>query len=191
MFRRGYKAWCEEVAVRVREDCDVAARDAVSPAQVAKGLGVRLLSASELPGLPADVLSRLTNHHSSAWSAITLSEGGQHLIVFNPAHSKARQSNDLMHEIAHVILEHTPTFSFLDPVKRLLVRSHDKTQEDEASWLAGAILLPRQALLYVRSRQFDVDDICRRYGISKKLLAFRMNATGVERQLARRRGAGR
>jgi Zn-dependent peptidase ImmA (M78 family) len=163
----------------------------VSPAQVAKGLGVRLLPATELPGVPADVLSRLTNHHRSAWSAISLSEGDQHLIVFNPAHSKGRQSNDLMHELAHIILGHTPTFSFLDPVKQLLVRSHDRTQEEEADWLAGAVLLPRQALLYVRGRQLGAEEICRRYGISKRLLSFRLNATGVERQLARRRGVGR
>jgi IrrE N-terminal-like domain len=191
MFRRGFKAWCEQVAVRVRKERGIPASDPVTPAQVAQGLNVRLLPATELPGVQADVLSRLTNHHRSSWSAITLSEADRHLVVFNPAHSKARQSSDVMHELAHIILKHTPTFFFINPEKKLLIRSHDRVQEEEASWLAAAVLLPRQVLLYVRSRRLSDEEVCRRYSVSKQLLVFRVNATGVERQLARRSGTRR
>ena len=172
--------------MRVRNERDIPASDPVTPAQVAHGLNVRLLPANELPGLQTEVLARLTNHYRSAWSAITISEADRHLVVFNPAHSRARQSSDVMHELAHIILKHTPTFSFINPEKKLLIRSHDKSQEEEASWLAAAVLLPRQVLLYVRSRRLSDEEICRRYSVSRQLLAFRLNATGVERQLSRR-----
>jgi Zn-dependent peptidase ImmA (M78 family) len=88
------------------------------------------------------------------------------------------------HELAHIILEHTPTFNFFNPQKQLFIRSYDRAQEDEANWLAATILLPRQALLYVRRQRLGKEEICRRYGVSERLLAFRVNTTGVERQLS-------
>jgi len=131
-------------------------------------------------------VQRFLSTHSRIWSAVTLAAGDRHLIVYNSAHSAARQSNDLMHELAHLILKHTPSMSFMDPGKRLLIRSYDKLQEDEANWLAASLLLPREALLSHRAKQTPHEEICREFGVSQNLLTFRINTTGVERQLARR-----
>lgn len=186
MFRRGFKAWCEQTAAKLRRDNDLAPTAPLPPAAVAAGLGVRLIPADQLAGVPPEVLERLLGQHRSVWSAVTLSSGDRHLVVYNSAHSKARQSNDLMHELAHLILKHTPNMSFMDPGKGLLIRSYDKNQEDEANWLSAALLLPRQALIVHRSRRTPADDMCELFGVSRELLTFRTNTTGVERQLARR-----
>jgi uncharacterized protein DUF955 len=187
MFRRGFKAWCEQIAAKLRRDNGLALTAPLPPAVVANGMGVRLIPAEQLAGVPPDVLKRLLGQHRSVWSAVTISAGERHLVVYNSAHSKARQSNDLMHELSHLLLKHSPNLSFMDPSKGLLIRSYDKNQEDEANWLSAALLLPRQALVVHRSRHTPTERVCEIFGVSRDLLNFRTNTTGVERQLARRR----
>lgn len=191
MFRRGFKSWCEQVAAKLRRDAGLAPTDAILPAVIAENLNVRLIPATALPDLPAATLKRLLHTHNESWSAVTISDGERHLVIFNPAHSAARQANDIAHELSHIILKHTPTFSFMNPEKKLLIRSFDKNQEDEANWLAASILLPRAALLAMRAKRVKNGDICARYGISAQLLTYRLNTTGVDRQMARRKASVR
>jgi hypothetical protein len=191
MFRRGFKSWCEQVAAKLRRDAGLGPSDAIQPATIAADLNVRLVPATALADLPPATLQRLLHAHNESWSAITVSDGDRHLVVYNPAHSAARQANDVAHELAHIILKHTPTFSFMNPEKKLLIRSFDKNQEDEANWLAASILLPRAALVAMRSKRLKNDEICARYGISAQLLTYRLNTTGVDRQMARRGSATR
>jgi hypothetical protein len=187
MFRRGFKAWCEETAASVRRDIDLADTDPLRAELVADWLGVPLMSERELADLPAETAKGLVTTHKSVWSAITVSAGDSHLIIFNSSHSEARRSSDVMHELAHIILNHVPKMSFMDPSKGILIRSFDKDQEDEANWLAATLLLPRAALLLHRVRQTSDQELRRIFGVSAQMLTFRINTTGVERQLSRRR----
>lgn len=189
MFRRGFKAWCEETAASVRRDNDLRDTDPLRAEMVAEWLGVPLMSERELSDLPAETAKRLVTRHKSAWSAITVSAGDRHLVIFNSSHSEARRSSDVMHELAHIILNHVPKMSFMDPAKGILIRSFDKEQEGEANWLAATLLLPRAALLLHRKRQTTDQELRRIFGVSSQMLTFRMNTTGVERQLARRRSS--
>ncbi|HET9642622.1 MAG TPA: ImmA/IrrE family metallo-endopeptidase [Burkholderiaceae bacterium] len=43
----------------------------------------------------------------SCWSAVTLIVGDRKVIILNTSHSAARQSSDLMHELAHLIRGHS------------------------------------------------------------------------------------
>jgi Zn-dependent peptidase ImmA (M78 family) len=186
MFRRGFKAWCERVAANLRMELALQPFDPLPPTLVAESMRVRMIAADALEGVPKDVAKRLLTQHSRNWSAVTVSAGDRHLIVFNSAHSAARQANDLMHELAHLILKHEPSKTFMDPGKGLMIRSYDKGQEDEANWLAAALLLPREALLQLRGRRTPSAAICEKFGVSEELLTMRTRTTGVERQLARR-----
>jgi Zn-dependent peptidase ImmA (M78 family) len=187
MFRRGFKSWCEETAASVRRDNNLGDTDPLRAEMVAEWLGVPLMAERELVDLPAETAKRLVTTHKSVWSAITVSAGDGHLVIFNSSHSDARQSSDVMHELAHIILSHVPKMSFMDPSKGILIRSFDKDQEEEANWLAGTLLLPRVALLQHRVRQTSDQELRDIYGVSAKMLTFRINTTGVERQLSRRR----
>ena len=70
------------------------------------------------------------------------------LVIYNPEHSSGRQSNDIMHELAHLILDHKPTTVILSQDGSLVMRSFNQQQEEEADWLAGCLLLPRDALVH-------------------------------------------
>jgi Zn-dependent peptidase ImmA (M78 family) len=65
----------------------------------------------------------------------------------------------------------------------LVMRSYDQKQEDEASWLAWAILLPREGLLSSRRSSLTVLEIAERFGVSETLVNFRLRMTGVEAHL--------
>jgi Zn-dependent peptidase ImmA (M78 family) len=162
----------------------------LDPFALAGVLDVCILTPDELPDLPAKVRCRLLTEFEDHWSAITVMEGSHHLIVTNSAHPFTRRNSSLAHELAHIILGHAPSLMFMTPNSGLAIRTHNDEQEEQANWLAGALLVPRDALLNIRRRGTSDEEACREYGISSAMLKFRMNVTGVDVQL-RRGGRGR
>jgi hypothetical protein len=185
MFRRGFKSWCEETALKVRTHQGLALTAPLSPFVLARELRVEVIEPGGLKELPDDVRRRLLGQHSDCWSAITIPGKRRPLIVYNPSHSGARQNSDLMHELAHIFLGHKPTMLFVDPNTDLALRTHDKAQEEEANWLAGCLLLPREVLLHIKTTGLSDETACRHYGVSTKMLVYRMNVSGVNLQHGR------
>ena len=94
-----------------------------------------------------------------------------------------------MHELAHLLLGHEPSTVFFPGQENLALRGFNKSAEDEANWLAGALLLPRDALVELRAKRRPKEVACDEFGVSRQMLDFRMRVTGVERQFAGRRKA--
>jgi Zn-dependent peptidase ImmA (M78 family) len=88
--------------------------------------------------------------------------------------------------LAHIILGHEPSLMFMTPKSGLAIRTNNYEREEQANRLAGALLLPRAALLDIRCRGMSNEEACRKYGVSSAMLKFRMNVTGVDGQLRRR-----
>jgi Zn-dependent peptidase ImmA (M78 family) len=130
------------------------------------------------------VRARLEGEFSSEWSAVTIVAGPNPVIVFNSSHSRRRRASTLMHELAHILLDHTPGNMFFGG--GMALRTYDPAQEAEADWLAGCLLLPREALLAARKAGDSDEALCERYCVSSEMLRFRINATGVDRQLGAR-----
>lgn len=187
MFVRGYKTWCEEVSAQLREELGSRRESALDPRELARLLDVDLWTPHDVPGLPSEVRRRLTTAHADCWSAVTISSGLRTVVIFNPAHSSARQASDITHELAHILLGHKPGHMFMAPSGAAL-RTHDRDQEAEANWLCGSLLLPREALVSIRRRRITEETACAEYGVSKELLRYRLNATGVNFQFRRIRG---
>jgi len=192
MFRRGFKTWAEETSARVRQKLKIPASSALDPSALADLLGVAIITPNDLPELPEDIRHRLVTDHEDVWSAITVTDGRAHLIVANPSHALTRRNSSLAHEIAHIILGHEPSMMFMSPNSGMALRTHNEEQEEEANWLAGCLLLPREALLLIRRKGLTDEEACAEYGVSPAMLRFRLNVTGVNVQLrrARRRTRG-
>lgn len=135
--------------------------------------------------LNTEVICQLTEADASSWSALTLQEGGAFGIVINPAHAKVRQRNDLTHELAHILLGHVPARVDVAPSKLLLLSDYSDDQEQEADWQAGALLVPRDGLVRLRSRQQSVAEIAEHFGVSTALCEWRLRTTGVDVQMRR------
>lgn len=161
--------------------------DRVDPLRLAEFLEMKVCTPKSL-GLPERILDQLLNKDPWGWSAVSLqlpSDGG--LIIYNPKNSKQRQASDITHELAHFILNHQPATIILSSNGDLAMRTFDKKQEDEANWLAFCLLLPRAALLSSKYGGLTSEEIADRYQVSKVLVNFRLNVSGVQAQFRARK----
>jgi Zn-dependent peptidase ImmA (M78 family) len=97
-----------------------------------------------------------------------------------------RRSSDLAHELAHIILEHAPSKMVLSHDGTIVMRSFDEKQEEEANWLGWCLLLPRVALVHAIKLRLTPVEIALRWGISERLVEFRIRMTGVRSQFRKR-----
>jgi len=137
--------------------------------------------------LSTDSIEQLTRTDAESWSAMTLQVGSTHAIVVNPAHAVTRQRVDLMHELAHIQLKHTPARVEVSKSGVILLSDYSDEHEQEADWHAAALLLPRDGLVEMRARNDSVAQIAANYEVSESLCIWRLRMTGVDVQIRRTR----
>ena len=100
-----------------------------------------------------------------------------------------RTRSDIAHELAHLVLAHD-----LREVKTIAGHPFftcDPEQEEEANWLAGALLLPRPLLLEAARNDEPDDQVAARTHVTADMARMRMNVSGARMQAARSRRARR
>jgi Zn-dependent peptidase ImmA (M78 family) len=175
---RGFLAQAERHAARIRDELGLGPADPIDIHAIARQLGVRVVAADELVDIGR--LQELERIQAFAFSACTLDIRGTRVIVFNPLRSSARTQSDLAHEVSHLLLGHD-----LDEVRMVAgmpFRTCRPDQEEEATNLGGALLLPRPLLLRATRRGLGVEEIAEQYGVTLDMARFRLNRTGVARQ---------
>jgi Zn-dependent peptidase ImmA (M78 family) len=188
-LRHGFKANAERIAANIRSELGLESRSALCPWRLADHLRIAVFYPAELQ-VPANDIKQLTVVDPASWSGLTVRAAGLTAVILNPTHAKARQRNTLMHEISHIHLGHVGNRVDVSEHGVLLVSDFSVEQEEEANWLAGALLAPREALLAARQAGKSAQQICSEYGISNELCSWRLRMTGVEAQLQHRRGRG-
>lgn len=186
-FDRGFKSWAERSSVSIRRELGMKTHDPLIPDKLAAHLGVELWSPEQITDLPKQSRHQLLQIDPEGWSAVTIQSGDRVLIIYNPRHSLRRQASDKIHELAHLLIGHEPAKIVLSQNGAMVMRSYDQKQEDEAVWLAGCLLLPREALLFITRQQLDISEACQLFCVSRQLFIFRMNVTGVSLQIQRLR----
>jgi Zn-dependent peptidase ImmA (M78 family) len=188
MFERGFKTWCEKYSTSVRGELSLGRDGPLDTRALALHLKVRVWTPEDVPGLNELTLRTLLRNDGkspSCWSAVTLVLNGKALVILNSSHSKARQASDLTHELAHRILKHETHEVSVSPDGLMLIANYDKQQEEQADWLSGCLLLPRDALLSIRRKRMEDALAASEYGVSLQMLKYRMAMTGVDRQYGR------
>jgi Zn-dependent peptidase ImmA (M78 family) len=188
-FRRGFKTWCENASRGFRRDLRLPLVSHLDPQDLARHLEI-------LVWTPHDVarrtdfdqrhLDQLLVNDSSSWSAVTLVLRSQKLIIVNSTHAPVRQNSDIMHELAHIILGHEPARVDMTPQRLMILDTYNKDQEEEADWLSGALLVPRDGLLQILSRDSSSDHAAAMFKVSTKMITWRRQVTGIDQQLRRR-----
>lgn len=182
-LERGFKARAERTSAGLRGELGLSLYEQLNPHQLAAYLEIKLLTPSEVPGMTDELLHQLLTVDPWGWSAVTIVQGDAALIIYNPRHSAGRQASDITHELAHIVLGHQPATMIMSPDGSLVMRSYDQKQEDEANWLAWAILLPREALLSMKRKRATVIDIATAFGVTETLVQYRLRITGIDSQL--------
>jgi hypothetical protein len=184
-LERGFKSWAERLAGGIRRDMELPAHAPLTSEALAGYLDVRLWTPRDVPGLPNSVLDQLLEHDPWGWSAVTQTIGDRVTVIYNPKHSPGRRASNIVHELAHVLLDHAPSKVILSPDGSVVMRTFDAREEDEAGWLSGCLLLPRVALVLAFRRGLPVEQIAAEYGTTEVLVNYRARITGVAAQTSR------
>ena len=178
-LRRGFKSEAERIARDVRTELGMRAAQSVAPEALADLLGIEVRAGDEL--IPRRRFTELENVQPGAFSACTFRPSADRVVVvYNPLSAKSRRRSDLAHELAHTLLEHE--LSRVEKLGDVTFLSCDPTQEEEAAWLSGCLLLPRALLLSETRKGSGAKDIAEKYGVSERMAQYRLGVTGVVRQ---------
>lgn len=187
-MRHGFKAHAERIARAAREEAGLGPLDPLDARTYAERKGIYVLEFDELV-LPSVIKHQLLVADSESWSGMTIKEDGAKAIIINPSHAAERQVSTIMHEVAHIVLNHVAVRVDVSATGILLVSEFSEDDEAEADWLAGTLLLPRDALRQHRQRGQTIAQIAAIFGVSIQLCEWRIRMTGVDVQMRRTRTA--
>lgn len=181
-MRRGFKAEAERLAIKVRGEMGLGTTDALDAIALARHLGVAVRRADELTALAK--LEALEELQPGAFSACTFQVNGSPTIVYSPLTSEGRRQSDIAHEIAHLLLGHE--VKAVETLGGISFFTCDADEEQEANWLAGCLLLPRELLVEAAARGLDGSAIACANRVSEQMAGYRLRSTGVIRQMTAR-----
>lgn len=184
-MQRGFKSRCEQIAKRYRRQLGVSLDAPLPYRRLTAELAVTLWEPEDVPGLDEESVRQLSVADADSWSAVTIALDSRHVVVVNTAQNERRIPNNVVHELAHIILGHDATRVDISEDGHLWLTTYGHEQEREADWLAASLLLPRAGLLSRFSRCRDISVTAAHFRVSVELARWRLNATGVLRQLNR------
>jgi hypothetical protein len=179
MLRRGFKAEAERLAASKRADLGIKPFERLPARDLLAHLGAKVIDPSAVPGLDEGDLNQLLSVDVTAWSALTLTSNPV-VVIFNSSHSRERQESNLHHEAAHILCGHAP--DLITSIAELSLRTFESDCEEEASWLAGCLHLPRVAIETCIRSGMGSAEIGEAYVASQQLLRYRRSGTGIDRQ---------
>ena len=183
VLRRGFKSEAERLVQEFRADLGLSRLEPTDLDGLAELLGVEVIAGDAL--IPQSRFEALDEIQADSFSACTFRPSpGRVVVVFNPLSATTRQKSDIAHELAHVLLNHD--LSRIEKLGGITFLSCDPIQEEEAAWLSGSLLLPRDLLTVEVRNELDAEQIAQKHRVSVQMARFRLNATGVLRQNAAR-----
>lgn len=179
-YRRGFKTEANQMAHQVRAELGLGPLERLDPRSLAHDLGIPVFDLTAMRELDASIL-HLVDVDTAAFSAVTIFDGSRRGIVHNDTHALGRQNSNLTHELAHGLLFHPPT-PHLDDIG---CRFWNQDIEDEATWLAGVLLVPEAATIEIVKQKISLADASSRYGVSEEMVRWRINMTGAHKRVQR------
>lgn len=183
-LRRGFKAEAERRSIALWQELEQPLDKPFDLDRCVESVGGRVVMADKL--VPRARLEQLEKIQPFGFSACTFDIGGKPVFVLNPLRQPGRQRADCAHEVAHVLLRHEMRVP--ERLGGSVFFVGNSEQEDEASWLAGCLLLPRQAVTKAAFAGMDANAVAEHFQTTVEMARFRMNATGAAIQAGRRRG---
>ena len=162
----------------------------LDPYLLAPRVGLTLMHFDDV-AVPDDIRHHLLNGASDNWSGgvyATPLPDGTFLCILNPNHDIRRRRITLMEEVSHVFLEHSPTGVRLLG-GGLAARDYDEAQEKEAYGVGAAALLPWASFFGDLNRGLSAEEIAIKYGVSVRLVRYRLQITGASNLYRARQSA--
>ena len=186
-LRRGFKAEAGALAHEVRIEIELGPLDRLVPSELAAHLDIPVITLSDLlTTLPS--ARHFLFVERNAFSTPTVFGGHRRKILHNDSHSQVRQNSNLVHELAHALLRYEPRPA-LD--SRTRCRHWNDTNEHEAAWLSGELLVTSDMALTIARGRLTAHQARQRLGVSEAMLKWRINMVGADKRVERERAAHR
>ena len=182
-MRRGFKTEAKAIAREVRDELSLAPTSPLDPWRLAEHLCIPVIPLSSFAAEEPDAVRFYRNEGEGMFSAVTVFRWIRRTVVFNDAHAPGRQANDIVHELGHGLLGHSPTAA----MDEFGCRHWDQEMEDEADWLSSVLLVPEEAALLIIRRGWLPPKAAAEYGVSRRMIQWRVNATGARKRVQRMR----
>lgn len=177
-LRRGFKAEANSLARGLRSELGLLFAAPLNPWTLAEHLDIPILTLSEMRESVPIPVNYFSTRGSDEFSAVTVFDGTRRVILHNDNHTLGRQASNIAHELAHGILLHSPHQAIDENGSRYW----DAEMEEEANWLGGALLISDEAAIEIAKQQLSVSDAAHLYGVSKKMISFRLSVTGARKR---------
>jgi len=177
-LRWGFKSEANTIARDMRHELGLDAAAPLDPWRLAAHLDIPVVDLSSMNAEAEHAVMHFTGKDRELFSAVTVFCGYKRLIVVNDVHSRGRQASDIAHELGHSLLWHQPTPGFDGDG----MRDWNAEQEEEAQWLAGALLISEEAALSIVRRRLSIEDAAQLYGVSIDMVRGRINVTGARKR---------
>lgn len=180
---RGFKSHANNIVREIRSEMGVSPMAPLDPWALAKHLDIPVMRLSSMSDAVPNAVRHFSIVNSAEFSALTVFDGMRRVIVYNDAHSDGRQASDIAHEISHGLLLHLPR----PALSGNGCRNWNDDVEDEAQWLAGALLISEEAALSIAKRRLPLETAANSYGVSEQMVRWRLSITGAYKRLDRTR----
>jgi len=180
----GFKAKSERLSESLRKDLGLSPTNPLLAEDLAEKLEINIFTLKDFAA-PSEI--SIIRKSPYSFSALTLkNHQGKTVILHNEYHSKGRQQSNLMHELAHILCKHPlPEPEHLNGFPFPL-RSYNQNHEKEAETLGGILQVTRKGLLWALNKKMSEADIAEYFTATKDMIRFRLNTSGVRRQLKKK-----
>lgn len=178
-----------EVAQEEREALGLAVTDKLDPYQLADEHGIPVYTLTELRDweLSEEAHSHFFANTTGTWSAALVPLGSSRLIIENDGHAEVRRRASVAHELGHHLLEHAFAEALLGGNHE---RLFDKTDEKQANFMAGELLIPDGAAFKAAYARWSNAQVADAYGVSERFAQMQMKgARVVAERTVKKRGS--
>lgn len=180
-LRRGFATEADWYARKFREELGLKSHDPLCPFKLAKHLEISCIALSTIKGCEEAVKYLLSKTGRKEFSAIAAPRETGRMIIFNDSMATVRIISSVSHEIAHIVLGHTP----IDLSLAAEGGHFNKQDEAEAERMGPAFLVSYEAALHVAKNYSKISEAAAEYEVSVELMRMRLNLTGVQKRTRR------
>ena len=166
-----FRRQCEALAGEWRVKLGLLAFDALEGQRLARALSVQIRTPSDQAGFPAYLARQLEQQED--WFGVTLPLDPPMILIRSHLPS-TRHESTIMHELAHILLNHPLESLSLTPDEP--PREYRSHKEAEAAYLGGCLQIPRRGILWARQLKMQKVEIASHFGASEQMVQWRLNA---------------
>ena len=182
-FPYGFKAKANRIAVGLRTQLSLMPYSPIDVRALLDKFGIDVVPLAFFSDICPEQIAQLRRDSGEFSALLFRAADGGRIILLNDDHSPVRQNSSLAHEASHSLLAHSPEVVSVGPG----CRNYNQGQESEANFLAGCILIPNEAAKKIVMSGMDLQEAGESYGVSDRMLQYRLNASGARIQNRRRR----